>query len=76
VKAGQIPDGDVLLHGGDFSNIGDVADIERFIEFLDELPHPHKVVIAGNHDNSFDEENFTALKEKFGFDVQKSQVLK
>lgn len=39
----KLPDGDVLLHAGDFSNVGKPVDIERFCEFLKEQPHAHKV---------------------------------
>ena len=39
----QVPAGDVLLHAGDFTNIGLPKDVERFRKFLDHLPHPHKV---------------------------------
>lgn len=50
----NIPDGDVLIHAGDFTNIGEFDDIRRFSSFLGELPHKYKVVIAGNHDISFE----------------------
>ncbi|XP_069119779.1 metallophosphoesterase MPPED2-like [Argopecten irradians] len=52
----KIPPGDVLLHGGDFSMIGLPKDIHKFNEYLGTLPHKVKVVIAGNHDLTFDEE--------------------
>ena len=38
-----MPAGDVLLHGGDFTNIGLEKDVQQFRELLDSLPHPHKV---------------------------------
>jgi len=50
----NIPDGDVLIHCGDISNIGERYQVEDFVEWLKELPHTHKVFIAGNHDRSFD----------------------
>lgn len=62
----KVPEGDVLLHSGDFSNIGNDKDIVHFNNFLSTLPHPHKVVIAGNHDLSFDLENNASLKLNFG----------
>ncbi len=46
----SIPEGDLLIHGGDLSNSGTLIEMERFNAFLEKLPHPHKVVIAGNHD--------------------------
>ena len=38
-----VPPGDVLIHAGDFSNIGLPKDIEKFKHFLDGLSHKHKV---------------------------------
>jgi len=46
---------DVLVHGGDWSNVGEQKDVTRFTEWIRNLPVKHKVVIAGNHDVSFDE---------------------
>ena len=46
-----IPNGDLLIHAGDFLSTGWEADaLIDFDDWLGELPHPHKVVIAGNHD--------------------------
>ncbi|EDO42031.1 predicted protein [Nematostella vectensis] len=49
-----IPDGDVLIHAGDFTMVGKAREVTQFNEFITSLPHPHKVVIAGNHDLPFD----------------------
>ncbi|KAL6058555.1 Metallophosphoesterase mpped2 [Balamuthia mandrillaris] len=68
----HIPDGDVLIHAGDFSNVGKAEDIEAFSEFLGSLPHKYKIVIAGNHDVSFDEENYERLAVRFGHNGQHS----
>lgn len=46
----QIPEGDVLIHAGDFSDIGHLEDMKKFHTFLDSFPHPYKIFIAGNHD--------------------------
>jgi len=51
---GFIPDGDVLIHCGDFSNVGEKYQVIDFIEWMDSQPHKHKIFIAGNHDKSFD----------------------
>ena len=50
----SIPDGDILVHAGDLTNKGELADVARFNEFLGRLSHPHKIVIAGNHDFAFE----------------------
>ncbi|GMF30966.1 unnamed protein product [Phytophthora lilii] len=53
-KLRNIPDGDVLLHCGDFTNRGTHDEILDFNDWLGTLPHKHKVVIAGNHDVCMD----------------------
>lgn len=50
----DVPDGDVLLHAGDCSRSGKFEQIEDFNRFLGEQPHPHKIIIAGNHDFGFE----------------------
>jgi predicted phosphodiesterase len=49
-----VPQGDVFLHAGDFSNTGKLSEVKLFESFLRMLPHPYKIVIAGNHEISFD----------------------
>ncbi len=51
----DLPDGDVLIHAGDFMNSGyDVQDILSFNTWLGEQPFEHRVVCAGNHDRYFE----------------------
>ena len=50
----DIPDGDILIHAGDFTNQGNLDKVMEFNSWLGSLPHRHKVVIAGNHDLTFD----------------------
>lgn len=52
----KIPPGDVILHGGDITNIGLTREVKTFNDFLGTLPHPVKIVIAGNHDLTFDDD--------------------
>ena len=54
----EIPEGDVLIHAGDFTEIGEIESVIKLNEFLGELPHRHKVVIAGNHENLMDSKDF------------------
>jgi predicted phosphohydrolase len=49
-----VPDGDVLVHAGDFTKRGREQEIADFNGWLAELPHRHKLVIAGNHDFLFE----------------------
>lgn len=50
----QVPDGDLLIHAGDMTSRGTLESIAKFNEYLGTLPHPHKIVIAGNHDFGFE----------------------
>jgi predicted phosphodiesterase len=50
----RIPDGDVLVHAGDCCNSGSMADLISFADWFTYLPHPHKILIAGNHDWCFE----------------------
>lgn len=50
----DIPDGDIFIHAGDFTRCGGKDEIIEFNQFLETLPHKHKLVIAGNHELSFD----------------------
>lgn len=54
-----VPDGDVFVHCGDFTNYGRPGEIARFAAWLRELPHEHKLVIPGNHDLSFEDKTAT-----------------
>lgn len=49
-----IPNGDVFLHCGDFTHYGTYNEVLKFNAFLGRLPHRHKIVIAGNHELTFD----------------------
>lgn len=48
--AGKIPDGDVLVHAGDLLRHGSLEELERAAAFFRALPHPTKVIVAGNHE--------------------------
>jgi Icc-related predicted phosphoesterase len=45
-----LPDGDVLIHCGDFCKYGRMGEVEDFVEWLTEQPHKHIIVVPGNHD--------------------------
>ena len=49
----SLPDGDLLIHAGDFTFFNHASKIHDFNDWLGELPHRHKVVIPGNHDRIF-----------------------
>jgi Icc-related predicted phosphoesterase len=51
-----VPDGDLLVHAGDLTLRGERREVEDFNAWLEELPHRHKIVVAGNHDWVFERE--------------------
>ncbi|KAI8936804.1 hypothetical protein NX059_006045 [Plenodomus lindquistii] len=50
----NVPLGDLLIHAGDLTNGGSVAELQKQIDWLDSLPHKEIVVISGNHDTYLD----------------------
>lgn len=49
-----LPAGDILVHAGDFTFRGDRHAVEDFNAWLGTLPFKHKIVIAGNHELTFE----------------------
>ncbi|KAK8073244.1 hypothetical protein PG994_004143 [Apiospora phragmitis] len=45
-----LPDADVLIHAGDLTQSGSLAELQAAVAWLRAQPHRHKIVIAGNHD--------------------------
>mmetsp|Transcript_20477 Transcript_20477/g.23202 ORF Transcript_20477/g.23202 Transcript_20477/m.23202 type:complete len:268 (+) Transcript_20477:49-852(+) len=56
----DIPEGDILIHAGDFTNRGTSKEVKGFKKFLTSCSHPQKIVIAGNHDRCFEPEYYQA----------------
>lgn len=55
--AEKLPDGDILIHAGDFTRSSTKRDIIKFNNFLGTIKerYKHIVVIAGNHELTFDQ---------------------
>lgn len=53
----SIPEGDMLIHAGDFTWLGRSQEIKRFNNWISKQPHKYKIVVAGNHDLMFEEDN-------------------
>lgn len=63
----SVPDGDLLIHCGDFTMRTEaktpeqhLGQVEQFNRELGALPHPLKVVVAGNHETPFETMNAEA----------------
>lgn len=60
----RIPDGDILLHAGDLTNNGTFEELQAQLHWLQSLPHPRKIVIAGNHDRLLDPEYVASFPDR------------
>ncbi|CAO1616232.1 unnamed protein product [Jaminaea pallidilutea] len=69
----DIPPGDVLLHSGDLTALGDEVELKQQLDWLSSLPHPIKVIIGGNHDLALDsnqgwyESRGASIHRQFGY---------
>lgn len=62
----SLPDGDLLLHAGDFTGMGRKGEVESFTEWLVRQAPRFTygiVFIAGNHDRSFDPKHFREYED-------------
>lgn len=57
-----IPDGDILIHAGDFSVDATMKDVIDFASWIKAQPHQYKLAIPGNHDRIC-EDNMKLCKE-------------
>lgn len=64
----DVPDGDVLIHAGDSTNIGRINELEDFAVWFGTLPHKHKIAICGNHEVNINGRTdiFKSIMEPFG----------
>ena len=62
-----VPDGDILIHAGDATIRGTQNEVEEFLSWFSQLPHRHKIFVAGNHDWLYETNNHFArlLTAKF-----------
>ena len=52
-----VPDGDILIHAGDATTVGNTEQIAAFNHWFANLSHKYKIFIAGNHDWLFETNN-------------------
>lgn len=56
----KVPYGDLLIHAGDSMTEGmNPRELEDLNDWFGTLPHPHKILIAGNHDWLFEKLDIT-----------------
>jgi predicted phosphohydrolase len=52
----SVPEGDIFIHAGDLTQRGTLAQLAAVAQWMNALPHRHKIVVAGNHDFAFQNE--------------------
>ena len=50
-----LPEGDLIIHGGDISDHGSKEEVVNFLNWFSNLNYSHKLFIGGNHDIFLDE---------------------
>ena len=64
----NLPEGDVIIHCGDFTEDGTEDEVLDFLNWFMVLPHPHKIFVTGNHDLClWDAENIEGLPDNVYF---------
>ncbi|KAL8626739.1 hypothetical protein Q9189_007557 [Teloschistes chrysophthalmus] len=73
-----LPSADVLLHAGDITNYGLLSEYEAMFEMLCNADAELKIVIAGNHDITLDEEYYEStgreLMHKGGWEQDTERI--
>lgn len=50
----KLPRGDVLIHAGDLTNRGTLAELYKTVSWIENAEFEAKIVVAGNHDMTLD----------------------
>lgn len=56
---------DILIHAGDFTSNGNATQTLAFLQWFSDLPVPHKILIAGNHDSFARSIDFPSMIAQF-----------
>jgi Icc-related predicted phosphoesterase len=64
-QLGELPDGDVLIHAGDYTSLGEAKHKTAFYNWFFSQPHPYKIYVAGNHDFGEPERPMTDQEHNF-----------
>lgn len=64
----NLPEGDVLIHAGDFTSIGSYPQFLDFFNWFRSQKHKYKIFIAGNHDFICQKDPYTIrqMSEEYG----------
>lgn len=66
-KALKMPEGDVLIHAGDWTHRGEENNTVEFLKWIEKQPYRNRLFIAGNHDflNERDPKRFGELLAQY-----------
>ena len=53
-----LPEGDMLIHAGDWTYKGAAPKVDNFLAWFAGQPHKHKLFLAGNHELSLDHNHY------------------
>jgi Icc-related predicted phosphoesterase len=56
----ELPEADILVHCGDATGRGRLAEVKNFLDWLEKQPYKEKIFIAGNHDFLFEKDRGVA----------------
>lgn len=64
IDLNNLPEADIIVHSGDFTFAGSEQEAYDFMNWFIDLPYPHKIFIAGNHDDCmYGAENIEGLPD-------------
>jgi Icc-related predicted phosphoesterase len=65
----DIPEGDIIIHCGDFTRKSNYQEVMDFIQWYSELKFSHKILVAGNHDRFIEKRKQEFLEIINGKDI-------
>ena len=72
------PKGQVLIHGGDWTQSGEPGTIQDLAAYFGQLAFPQTIAIAGNHDVTFHPEHYDQAWQRYHnapFECDKTQAM-
>lgn len=63
----NLPNADVIIHSGDASFSGSEDEVLDFLNWFCDLDYPHKIFVAGNHDDCLYGEQIEGLPDNFHY---------
>ncbi|MEI8345849.1 MAG: metallophosphatase domain-containing protein [Pseudomonadota bacterium] len=64
-----LPEGDLLVCCGDWTARDSFEELPKFLSWLSDRPHKHKILVPGNHDFCFQSEAYKNMAKECGIHV-------